>query len=140
MAVVGQDLSVKPVLSTAIYLLPGMCVQLRIPVIEEKAWFTRDFVSDPMDYSKVFGKTNNASDPLRGFVILNKDVGELIAAPDDVSAVIYKHIRAETNAIWFFARTGEVGKLDIVAVPIHDHGSIVQGGPAYGTYFSDNQE
>jgi hypothetical protein len=29
--------------------------------------------------------------------------------------------------------------IDIIAVPIHDHSSIVAGGPAYGTYFTDDE-
>ena len=53
------------------------------------------------------------------------------------ATVLYKHEKTERNTIWFFALTGEIGVVEIISVPIHDHSTIVAGGPAYGTYFSE---
>jgi hypothetical protein len=43
------------------------------------------------------------------------------------------------NKVYFLSRTGEKGVVDIISVPIHDHSSVVTGGPAYGTYFTDDE-
>jgi hypothetical protein len=58
----------------------------------------------------------------------------------DEPAVIYTHTRYGQNRITFIAKTGEEGYVDVIAVPIHAHDSIVTGGPAYGTYFTDDEE
>ena len=80
---------------------------------------------------------------LNGFGIKFPEVGELSKIKDDDdedsvgTKVLYKHLKSERNTIWFFALTGEIGVIEIVSVPIHDHSSIVSGGPAYGTYYSE---
>jgi hypothetical protein len=77
---------------------------------------------------------------IRGFAMENTDVGELTVPTDEEgAAIIYKHQKAAKNSIWFFASTGEYALVNIVSVPIHDHSSIVQGGPAYGTYYDDSE-
>jgi hypothetical protein len=93
-----------------------------------------------VDLEKFFGIGHSASAMVRGFVAEDSRVGKLQADPTDPAAIVYTHKRAQKNAIWFFARSGERGVMNIVSVPIHDHSSIVQGGPAYGTYFSDDEE
>jgi hypothetical protein len=124
----------------AMYLLPGMSIQLKVPVLPERVsgYFAAETGSVNLD--KFFGTGNSASDMIRGFVMEDKSVGKLQADPTDPTAIVYTHKRAQKNAIWFFARSGERGVMNIVSVPIHDHSSIVQGGPAYGTYFSDDEE
>ena len=75
------------------------------------------------------------------FYVENEDVGEIIEAPVDKVAITYLHKKAEKNTIWFIERSKlKKAKIDIMAVPIHDHSTIVQGGPAYGTYFTDSEE
>ena len=76
---------------------------------------------------------------INGFGTKYPEVGKVsqIEDAEPGTVVLYKHEKAELNTIWFFALTGEIGVLDIIAVPIHDHSTVVQGGPAYGTYFSE---
>ena len=74
-----------------------------------------------------------------GYVLDDTTVGELsLADNNDGGGVKYTHKKAAQNAIWFYARTGEKAVCNIAAIPIHDHSSLVQGGPAFGTYFNDN--
>ena len=115
----------------AIYLTAGMKATLKVPI-------------DPFSNSGFFamsGTVNvNGTDRtlINGFVVINDTVGKLEPIANQPS-VSYIHQKPEKNEIRFYARTGEVGFVDIVAVPIHDHSSIIQGGPAYGTYFSDDE-
>jgi len=76
---------------------------------------------------------------VHGFGTKFPEVGKVSKIEDEEpgAVVLYKHEKAELNTIWFFALTGEIGVVEIVAVPIHDHSTVVQGGPAYGTYFSE---
>jgi hypothetical protein len=123
--------------STAVYLLPGMSIQIEVPVEEKRPSGFFSMPATSIDVSKFFGTINNAGAPINGFVVEDSTVGALAATG---TAVVYTHKKAQKNTIWFFAKTGETGTVDIISVPIHDHGSIVQGGPAYGTYFSDDEE
>lgn len=126
-----------PTQTMAAYLLPGMSIEIRVPIIQNRV--SGYFASSDVDLTKFFGTVNNASALLRGFVVEDKRVGE-ITASENPAAVVYTHKKAQKNAIWFFSISGEYGVMNIVSVPIHDHSSIVQGGPAYGTYFSDDEE
>ena len=63
-----------------------------------------------------------------------------LASDERGTVVIYTHKRVASNAIWFFAISGERGLVNVISVPIHDHSTIVHGGPAYGTYFDDDTE
>ena len=76
---------------------------------------------------------------INGFGTKYPEVGKVSLIKDEEpgAIVLYKHEKSQLNTIWFFALTGEIGVLDIIAVPIHDHSTVVQGGPAYGTYFSE---
>jgi len=93
------------------------------------------FFIDPSSTRSYKGKVFQL---LSGFAVDDDAVGSLRSASGDVAAV-YKHTRPEKNFIYFFALTGEMAVVSIVAVPIHDHSSIIQGGPAYATYFNDDE-
>jgi hypothetical protein len=125
--------------STAVYLLPGMSIKIEVPVVPDRpsGYFAMPTASISAIIPKFFGAVNSAGVPKRGFVVEDGTVGDLVETDD---GVIYTHKKAQKNTVWFFARSGETGTVDIISVPIHDHGSIVQGGPAYGTYFSDDEE
>jgi hypothetical protein len=123
--------------STAVYLLPGMSIEIEVPVETTRPSGFFAMPDSRIDISKFFGVINSASSPKKGFVVEDSTVGELTSKD---TSVIYTHKKAQKNTIWFFALSGETGTVDIISVPIHDHGSIVQGGPAYGTYFSDDEE
>jgi hypothetical protein len=118
---------------TVIYLLAGMKAKLTAPVrtVFGEGWFPS------RDSQVVAGEVR--SDIYNGFIVENTNIGTI--STDGVEGevgVIYHHKRALENKIWFFADTGEVAVCVISSVPIHDHSSVVQGGPAYGTYFSDD--
>lgn len=117
--------------SIAMYLLAGQKVKIECPLSDanNQGFFVH---RGPVTFK------GEERELVRGFLVENQDVGELVATNEQEPAIIYTHNRAEDNAIWFFARTGEKAVCNIISVPIHDHSSIVQGGPAYGTYFSDD--
>lgn len=114
--------------ASSVYLLPGMSVKLDV-----SHFFVRN--------SSVLHRYSDGSTKsivlTNGFVVDNENVGKLTAL--EGPSVIYKHNRFEYNIITFYALTGEKGRVYVMSVPVHDHSSIVAGGPAYGTYFSDDQ-
>jgi hypothetical protein len=135
----AQDKSL--VQTMAMYLLPGMSVMLKVPVIDGRISGYFAASAADVDLEKFFGPeaAGNASNLINGFVVEDKRVGD-ISAGEETGSIVYTHKKAQKNAVWFFAKSGEYGVMNIVSVPIHDHSSIVQGGPAYGTYFSDDEE
>lgn len=114
----------------------GTKVKIVVPFdkIKGQSWFASQ-------ETKRFFNGKPRDDLVRGFLSENTDVG--IITPTDNNeelAVIYQHLRDAENRIWFFAATGETAVCDITRIPIHDHATISQGGPAYATYWSDNIE
>ena len=73
---------------------------------------------------------------VNGWCMENTEVGELDPMSDQIG-VIYSHNYPMVQYLYFFAASGETGVVSIVPAPIHDHSSITQGGPAFGTYFRD---
>jgi hypothetical protein len=127
-----------PITGTSIYLMPGMSVKLKSPINSRNnfGWFVATEI--PRGH---FDDLSYVGEITRGFVVEDTRNGTLIPAPDETAAaVIYTHKRLSTNAIWFFALSGERGLVNVISVPIHDHSTIVHGGPAYGTYFDDDIE
>jgi hypothetical protein len=85
-----------------------------------------------------FGKTISLTS---GFGVLDDDVGELIQSSDiDCPSVIYKHKKQASNKLFFLSDNNIYQTLSIVNIPLHDHSSIEQGGPAFGTYYVDYKE
>ena len=124
----------------AVYLVPGMQIKIKAPVYgrNQQGFFAR---LDKVPDSYFEDASNAQTTPERGFCVENTTVGTIIADPDEEAAsVIYTHKQPYPNAIWFFARTGERGLVKVISVPVHDHSTIVHGGPAYGTYFDDDIE
>lgn len=122
----------KPVIGRSIYLLPGMRAEILAP-----GYFIETAASLEVDDGEQ-GEGVKTVPLLNGFWVEDTDVGEITEATDGGIGVIYTHKKAGANAIWFETRTGQTGLVNIISVPIHDHSSIVQGGPAYGTYFTDD--
>jgi hypothetical protein len=115
--------------TSSVYLLPGMSIKIKV---------THFFVqTDTVEHKYQDGTVKSVS-LINGFVVDNEKVGEIKAVPSE-PAVIYKHNKFEYNMVTFYALTGEKGSVDVMSVPIHDHSSIVAGGPAYGSYFSDDE-
>lgn len=118
--------------SLAIYVLAGMKVKIKASVdyLLAQGWFPRKGTVKLGDQTKTLQN---------GFCVEDDAVGEIVEVKTNELAVVYHHKKAEKNSIWFFAITGEIAVCNITAVPIHDHSSIVQGGPSFGTYMSDDQ-
>jgi len=122
-----------------LYLLPGMKVKLEIVFDLE----------DNKGVRPLGGKsgTYNNKSLNRGFLVLDDAVGKIEDVPgdEDSVAVHYVHQKSEPNDIVFFGDRPDIRGgiikvcFRVISVPIHDHSSIVQGGPAYGTYYSDNE-
>lgn len=120
----------------AIYLLPGMRAELSIPRVDANP-------KNAFAAKGIYIKEDGDFVTLRnGFYVENEDVGVIEDnLPTDKVAIVYSHRKAEKNTIWFIAADKrQKARFDIIAVPIHDHSTIVQGGPAYGTYFTDSEE
>lgn len=124
---------------TSLYLIPGMKVELWIPINtkDNTAMFpTQDVTYKVGDI--VYELINGFYEESQG------TVGEIVRAiPDEYQrfGVEYWHKKPEENTIWYISAHPDIKLIwNIIAVPIHDHSSIVQGGPAYGTYFSDDIE
>lgn len=120
-----------PSSNTSVYLIPGMSAKFEAIEV---------YVS-PKDSGKFPSSNGEFIDlPLtRGFAVLYPEVGNIVESENSEASVIYTHNKFSLNKIFFLARTGEVGSIDVISVPIHDHSSIVTGGPAYGTYFTDDE-
>ena len=115
--------------TAALYLLPGMTAKikaLRSSVELDDVWHE--------DSEGNF----SIKTPIQGFVMDDESVGEMVAVENE-PAVLYTHKKFSENTITYYARTGEKSQVCVLAVPIHDHSSIVTGGPAYGTYFTDDE-
>jgi len=120
----------------SVFLIPGM--RLKISTILENEEGSRGigFFARKEDSVNFKGKRYSL---INGFGVDDEIVGEIIPVSGDELGVIYTHKRPEKNHIYFFALTGQMGVVSVIAVPIHDHSSIVQGGPAYATYFNDDE-
>jgi len=75
----------------------------------------------------------------QGFKVEDTDAGTITKDTDSDEAtgcnVIYKHLKdTSPNTVTFTAADGRVEHIYFVPQGIHDHSSIGQGGPAFGTY------
>ena len=117
----------------AVYLLPGMKADIYVPL---------DTDHNTAEYPTKLTKFRDK--PLvNGFYVANEDVGVIerkLDSTNDIGfGIRYWHKKPEENTIVYVTnKSGLTFTCSVVSVPIHDHSSIVQGGPAYGTYFSDD--
>lgn len=120
----------QPINTVAVYLIPGM--QAKITALDH-------FIAKGSQLVRVptLEGGYETQELIQGFYVANSKVGSIEAVPEE-PAVIYTHKRFDANKVFFKATTGEEAVVDIISVPIHDHSSIVTGGPAYGTYFADD--
>ena len=75
-----------------------------------------------------------------GFVVENETVGTIEDIPGDDVAIKYSHLKNETNRIFYYTANMEKYIIAIISMPLHDHSSIPQGGPAFGTYYYDKKQ
>jgi hypothetical protein len=120
----------------AVYLIPGMYADFWIPIDPENNMAMFPTRAETVTVGGVIHKVWN------GFYVENEEVGTITKELSDGKyGVEYWHKKPEENSIWYISADPSVKILfSVLAVPIHDHSSIVQGGPAYGTYFSDDIE
>jgi len=118
--------------SMAINLLAGMKIKITIPV---DAFEGEGFWAWPTNF-EFQGRTINPT-TYNGFWLEDENVGELSVVANEL-AVVYHHKINTTNKVFFKAHTEDTLVISVVSIPIHDHSSIVQGGPAFGSYFSDS--
>ena len=121
--------------SMSVFMIPGMTMELETEVDAAEGSRGLGVFVYPENTIRFANKTLTLTN---GWAQLNESVGKIDPIAN-TTKVRYTHKRPEKNTIYFFSATGEVGIISIVAVPIHDHSSIVQGGPAYGSYFSDDE-
>ena len=74
---------------------------------------------------------------INGYISEYENVGKII---EDGHFAIYQHLDSKENRVYFYADNGTVQIINITSMPVHDHSSILQGGPAFGTYASDYEE
>jgi len=113
--------------NNSIALLPGMTATLRVE---------NTFINPGPIMHKGVSRTL-----INGFMSENEEIGTLAKAQGVEGAVVeYTHKKSLSNNIWFYGRCGEVGLVTVVYVPIHDHASLLTGGPAFATYASESKE
>ena len=115
-----------------VHLLAGMKAKIKVPVdhLRGRRYFPR---TEKMTIN------GEAKDLTRGFAVADDNVGSIVASTESEVSVVYTHKKSLKNLIYFFSAYDEMAVITVSSVPIHDHSSIVQGGPAYGTYFSDDE-
>lgn len=74
-----------------------------------------------------------------GFKLLNEEAGSIVKVHDDKVAIDYQHKSNMTNEIIFESISGDVVRIVAGNIMVHDHASVVTGGPAYGTYATEQQ-
>lgn len=116
--------SLNSVTGTSLALLPGMIVTLEV----ENTFANQGPILHDGEQRTL----------IRGFFSENEEIGTIMEAEGEAGAIVkYKHLKSLSNRVWFYGRCGEVGMFSVVYVPIHDHASLVTGGPAFATYASE---
>lgn len=131
------------IVGTAVYLVPGQTIKIESAVDPNnyQGYFAKLDALPENFFTNLNAGTSSANgELLRGFIVEDTSVGTIEPSDTEEAAVIYTHKRPYGNSIWFFSRTGERGLVKVISVPIHDHSTIIHGGPAYGTYFDDDIE
>jgi len=115
--------------NSSIYLIPGMQAEFSVNDFYCKHGTEKCQKADGTYENKTL---------VNGFYVLDEDVGTIESIAGGAK-VLYTHKKFASNQIVFVALTREIGTVDVISVPIHDHSSIVTGGPAYATYFADDE-
>lgn len=126
--------------TASINLAVGEEILLEIPndYKSGKGWFAKMGENGAEGKIKWLGDTR---DLVRGFMSENESIGTIKVNPNKKTAsVIYLQKLSGENRVYFFADTGEMAVCNITQIPVHDHSSIMQGGPAYATYYTNPEE
>ncbi len=119
--------------STTLSMTQGTSIEISIP--SDTHTGQGEFMRPAEDEVRIGGES---SPHILGFVSEFPNVGTIEEVKDypDIK-VKYTHKASRANRIFFFTADNDQHTISIVAMPIHDHSSIYQGGPAYGTYAYD---
>ena len=134
MAIMGIG---KNIGSTSVNLAVGEKILLEIPNDYKtgKGWFAKGGAESKIKW------LGEDKDLIRGFMVENSNIGEITPNKKKNSAsVIYLQKLSGENRIYFFAETGESAVCNVTQIPVHDHSSIMQGGPAYATFYTNTEE
>ena len=85
------------------------------------------------------GKIFNTEKTL-GFAVDDPTGGQLYEPSATCLEIKFKYLKPVNNIIYFFSTDGRISTINIISVPLHNHSSIYQGGPAYGTYHSESDK
>ena len=118
--------------NNSIYVLPGQTFKFT----SIASWVSKE--SQQIPNSNGGPSAYETKTLVNGFAVENELMGDIKIVKDEPS-VIYTHKKFGSNKVFYFGKSGESATIDILSVPIHDHSSIVTGGPAYGTYFTDDE-
>lgn len=90
----------------------------------------------------LYFKGADDSDLVKGFRVADTDMGDLTTNAENWNCVNYIHKRAGTQVVEFtedmFRRRSYIQVSG--NIPLHDHASVPQGGPAYATYYSEIED
>ncbi len=121
--------------STTISITQGMYINISVPVDSEigQGEFARESVDEV--------RLNKEDRPhTMGFVSEFPEIGTIEEVTSPNIVVKYTHLQSAPNRIFFFTPNDDVHIISIISMPIHDHSSVYQGGPAYGSYAYDKFE
>lgn len=110
----------------------GHYVDIAVPVFPKER--QGSFPKSSEETVKIHGKDRTH---VLGFVSEDELVGTITSLDEAILKVRYTHLQSRENRIHFFTANNEQHIISIISIPIHTHGSIEQGGPAYGTYIAD---
>ena len=121
--------------SMSLVVSPGVKVKLTIPVSSNLP--VGSFRSTDAKKMWLGGEV----DMLNGFIVENSDAGTISPLESSDTAcngVYYTQKTHASNKVIYFGSLMEEFTFNMVHIPVHDHSSLVQGGPAFGTYFSES--
>ena len=110
----------------------GHYVDIKVPIYPKEG--QGSFPKKVGEQVNIHGEPRNH---IYGFVSEDELVGTISSLNEPMLKVRYTHLQSRENRIHFFTANGEQHIISIISIPIHTHGSIDQGGPAYGTYITD---
>lgn len=120
--------------SMSLVVSPGTKVKLTIPVSSNSA-------SGSFRSKDTVKKWLGQDLPMvGGFIVEDSKVGNITPLTGDDTGCVGVYYTQNTyglNKVIYFGTMLEEFTFNMVNIPIHDHSSLNQGGPAHGTYFSE---
>lgn len=118
--------------STTLSMTQGTYIEISVPVDQESG--QGEFMRPEEDKVNFGGESKSH---ILGFISEFESVGTVEEIQGTALKIKYTHLQSKPNRVIFFSVDNDQHTISIVAMPIHDHSSMYQGGPAYGTYAYD---